>query len=1208
MPIVYTSSSEAQIDASVAESLQGDKSVVDGCASLKRRSQQCLEEARAEKRVKVESGVGLSCDSFYENGVDIAVPLRSAEGCQDRSRGDELTKEEDVFRPFVGDDNPTAIGNGADLSDLLRDLGNDSEDIDDDEFGGGPPSQPADLRDEFTGNSNVNETEDQALTPLTAHIVNTAVDISSGVEKRDDIGTDVQAQAADISSEVETRDDIGTEVQAQAADISSEVETRDDIGIKEKAHAHETIGKEKSFPEIITLDSDSDIEDDDDDDFQMFDHLSESLQLKKTVNSELGGSSLMPNENSHLANSLLQEPGVWKQVPNGSLQVATAVLQEPGVWRQVLNGSLQVANAVTQEPGVWRQVPNGSPQLANAVMQEPGVSRQMPNGNPQVANAMTQEPGVSRQMPNGNPQVANAVMQEPGVSRQMANGNPQAGNPVKVEHGSTRQVPNWSPQVANAVVQEPGVWRQVPNGSLQMANVMIQEPGVSRQMANGSPQVANAMTQEPGVSRQMPNGSPQVANAMTQEPGVLRQMVNGNPQAGNPVKVEHGSTRQVPNGSLQMANAVVQEPGVSRQMPNGSPQVANAVMQEPGVPRQMANGNPQAGNPVKVEHGSTRQVPNWSPQVANAVVQEPGVSRQMANGSPQVANLVKAEHGSTRQVPHNMQSPGFQAANIQFVQAPPGCTVQIRVVNGKLQPYIVVSPVSQLNPVRMPTSPFSGNLMRSGILQPNSLPYRCPSSGPSNGYAQEATSSGEQAGGSHGLNPPTTSAAVPTLGGQAGPSRGLNLSATSLPLPTSGDQAGPSHRWNPSATSTPVPTSGDQAGPSHRWIPSATSTPVPTSGDQAGPSHRWIPSATSTPVPTSGDQAGPSHRWNPSATSTPVPTSRDQAGPSHRWDPLNALAVVPFNSGASKGEPGLYDNTNLGPQSVPAHNQLAVVKPCYDSTVSTPRINVTHAMKTYTYYINKAKNDRAREALARMEATPNEFVKEGHRRGLDCRPDIVAYNEMKKVSGDVNPGIIVGDLPGVEIGDKFTYRHQMAVVGLHRLPNVGIDYGYPPPHSIPTATAIVLMPKAGYVDDKDYGNTILYTGQGGRKKRNQGAPFVCDQELKKGNLALAKNYERKLPVRVIRGHSVLGNSGPGVLGYTYDGLYMITNYEFSVGLNGFKVYKFSMERLEGQPPIPPCIGGCTAHAWNTARGALGALPLQVMDPGPVEEDVKQLCI
>lgn len=130
-------------------------------------------------------------------------------------------------------------------------------------------------------------------------------------------------------------------------------------------------------------------------------------------------------------------------------------------------------------------------------------------------------------------------------------------------------------------------------------------------------------------------------------------------------------------------------------------------------------------------------------------------------------------------------------------------------------------------------------------------------------------------------------------------------------------------------------------------------------------------------------------------------------------------------------------------------------------------------MKQYDYYVKKARNDRA---IARTVSTSNEFVKEGNKRGLECRPDIVAYNEMKKECGNVNPTIVVGDLPGVQIGDQFTYRHQMAVVGLHRLPNVGIDYGHPPPDMIPTATAIVLMPKAGYLDDKDYGNTILYTG------------------------------------------------------------------------------------------------------------------------------------
>lgn len=107
---------------------------------------------------------------------------------------------------------------------------------------------------------------------------------------------------------------------------------------------------------------------------------------------------------------------------------------------------------------------------------------------------------------------------------------------------------------------------------------------------------------------------------------------------------------------------------------------------------------------------------------------------------------------------------------------------------------------------------------------------------------------------------------------------------------------------------------------------------------------------------------------------------------------------------------------------------------------------------------------------------------------------------------------------------------------------------------------------------------------------------MCDQELKRGNLALTQNYERQLPIRVIRGHMGISSSGPKFLGYSYDGLYMITSYEFSDGISGFKMYKFNMERLENQPAIPRCIPGCTVHDWNTAREPLVAQPRQVMDP------------
>lgn len=206
------------------------------------------------------------------------------------------------------------------------------------------------------------------------------------------------------------------------------------------------------------------------------------------------------------------------------------------------------------------------------------------------------------------------------------------------------------------------------------------------------------------------------------------------------------------------------------------------------------------------------------------------------------------------------------------------------------------------------------------------------------------------------------------------------------------------------------------------------------------------------------------------------------------WTPPNSAAVVPFRYGKCFSCPYSQESPEVGQFGVcdPARRCISecfhLTLPLFnaDGTVSAPRYEVTRALQQYRYYIDKAKDDRVKEyeaREARRDLVTNDVPKEGSRRGLDSRPDIVAYNDIKKAKADVNPGVNVGDLPGVEVGDTFTYRHQMAVVGLHRLPNVGIDYGYPPPDNIPTATAIVMMPKAGYVDDKDYGTTILYTGR-----------------------------------------------------------------------------------------------------------------------------------
>jgi hypothetical protein len=60
-------------------------------------------------------------------------------------------------------------------------------------------------------------------------------------------------------------------------------------------------------------------------------------------------------------------------------------------------------------------------------------------------------------------------------------------------------------------------------------------------------------------------------------------------------------------------------------------------------------------------------------------------------------------------------------------------------------------------------------------------------------------------------------------------------------------------------------------------------------------------------------------------------------------------------------------------------------------------------------------------------------------------------------------------------------------------------------------SSIVLS--GGYVDDEDLGDVIIYTAVGGRDQRS--GRQIADQQLTAGNLALAENHLRGIPIRVL---------------------------------------------------------------------------------------------
>lgn len=151
---------------------------------------------------------------------------------------------------------------------------------------------------------------------------------------------------------------------------------------------------------------------------------------------------------------------------------------------------------------------------------------------------------------------------------------------------------------------------------------------------------------------------------------------------------------------------------------------------------------------------------------------------------------------------------------------------------------------------------------------------------------------------------------------------------------------------------------------------------------------------------------------------------------------------------------------------------------------------------------------------------------------------------------------IFGEIQGIPVGTTFQTRKEAASLGVHKPLQAGIsgskDDG---------ADSIVIS--GGYEDDSDSGDVIIYTGEGGQ---NENGRQIANQELTRGNLALAKSEIDGLPVRVIRGADKKNPYAPEN-GYRYDGLYQVESHWHDVGKSGFLVYRFRLVKLD--PELPP---------------------------------------
>jgi len=185
------------------------------------------------------------------------------------------------------------------------------------------------------------------------------------------------------------------------------------------------------------------------------------------------------------------------------------------------------------------------------------------------------------------------------------------------------------------------------------------------------------------------------------------------------------------------------------------------------------------------------------------------------------------------------------------------------------------------------------------------------------------------------------------------------------------------------------------------------------------------------------------------------------------------------------------------------------------------------------------------------------------------RIDLAAAGVIKALPGFTQHDPIIGNVPGVEVGDEFLYKVELALVGLHQ-PNrggIGTTRG-----ANGVLVAISIVASGYYPDELSSSGELVYTGSGGKyagKKTDE------NQQLKRGNLALKNCIQTETPVRVIHGFKGLSREegshsrAKKASGFTYDGLYHVVDC-WREGQAGSKVFKYKLQRIPGQPELPHC--------------------------------------
>ncbi|CAA3009230.1 histone-lysine N-methyltransferase family member SUVH9-like [Olea europaea var. sylvestris] len=309
--------------------------------------------------------------------------------------------------------------------------------------------------------------------------------------------------------------------------------------------------------------------------------------------------------------------------------------------------------------------------------------------------------------------------------------------------------------------------------------------------------------------------------------------------------------------------------------------------------------------------------------------------------------------------------------------------------------------------------------------------------------------------------------------------------------------------------------------------------------------------------PTNAELTPNSHLFTTPQLPIPTPVSCSSSKPNTFVEILSALpdfsTIVPVN----KEETLLSNSVDL-PRGTPRCSQrssklvrVVDLKP-HDHCYYREQIRRTRMLFENLRVCSIAEDEKNRNMLGPHKSTSW---------------DVKAATIMKQSGLWLNfDKRIVGNIPGVYIGDVFFLRTEMCIIGLHGQPKAGIDYvpAHQSSNREPIATSIIVT--EGYEDDDDAGDVIIYTGNGGKDKNNR---QTMNQTLECGNLAMERSMQYGVELRVIRAFKYQGSISGKV--YVYDGLYRVTDTWFDMGKSGFGVYKFKVVRIENQKEMGSAV-------------------------------------